>query len=132
MTDKLTPEEKEAIRKMQDRANALLAKGKIPVKDLQALLRENGMSDKMDLPLVDLDKYKLPNYLAEVEAPTPLQLVWCWFIGYAKQEAVAFDNGQKVDSPLSIFSWAESLVANWWKYLAVLIFAVLFLWLAFR
>ena len=67
----------------------------------------------------------LPDRWATVETPTPLQLLWCWFVGYEKTQAIAFEEGKPVANPLAVFSWAESIVTNWWKYLVVIIILVL-------
>ena len=67
----------------------------------------------------------LPQWLDRIESPTPLNLMWAWFVGYAAQEVRNSTEGKPVDSPLAPFSSLTSLAANWWKYLSVIVLAFL-------
>jgi hypothetical protein len=50
-----------------------------------------------------------------------LHLFWTWLVGYAKQEVADSTGGKPVDNPFAPFSFAASLMANWWKWLAILV-----------
>jgi hypothetical protein len=50
-----------------------------------------------------------------------LELFWAWLIGYAKQQVANSTEGKPVASPLAPFSFVASLMANWWKWLAILV-----------
>ena len=55
-----------------------------------------------------------------VKSPTPLELFWAWLIGYARQEVANASEGKRVTNPFPL-STIAGFVANWWKWLAILV-----------
>ena len=55
-----------------------------------------------------------------VKSPTPRELFWAWLIGYARQEVANASEGKRVTNPFPL-STIAGFVANWWKWLAILV-----------
>jgi hypothetical protein len=68
-----------------------------------------------------------PGWMPVVDPPTPLQLIWAWFVGYASQEVSQVGTGN-MTNPISSFSWIGSVSANWWKWLLVLVAIGVAIW----